>query len=111
MRVADSVISAHSRGLKSHKAIYHLNRVDINTFTVTKGIRDFIKDPLFTSQIRNVLVTGLLKHDAFHVNISKDPLNFQHYDLIKLSIYRHRICSRSNFQAFNQIFFSTNTLS
>ena len=88
MKVRDSVISAHNRGLKTQNAIYQLNHVDINTFTVTKGVREFIKDRLFPSQTPKMLVIGLLEHDAFNGNVKKNPFNFQHFDLNKIGIYR-----------------------
>lgn len=88
MRVKDSVISSHNRGLKTQNAIYHLDHVDVNTFTVTKGVRDYIKDRLYPTQTPKMLVVGLLEHDAFNGNIEKSPFNFKHFDLNKIGIYR-----------------------
>ena len=80
MRVRDSIISSHNRGVKNQIANYHLNHVDINAFTVTNGARDFNKDRLYPSQTPKMLVVGLLEHDAFNGHMSKNPINFQHVD-------------------------------
>ena len=88
MRVKESVISGHNRGLKSHNAVYNTNHVDLTSFTITKGNRDFIKDRLFTSQTPKLLVVGFLDHAAFNGDISKNPFDFQHFDLNKIGLYR-----------------------
>ena len=88
MRAKESVISAHNRGLKTQNAIYNLDHVDINTFTISKGLREFIQDNLYPSQTPKMLVVGLLEHDAFNGHVEKSPFNFQHFNLNKIGIYR-----------------------
>ena len=88
MRVKDSVISGHSRGLKSQNAKYHLNHVDISSFTITKGNRDFIKDRLFPSQTPKMLIIGCLNHAAFNGSYHTNPFDFQHFNLNKIGLYR-----------------------
>lgn len=88
MRVNDSVISGHSKGLAERNAIYNLRHMDINSFVITKGVRDFKKDRLYASQTPKMLIVGCVDHDAFNGNIKKSPFNFQNYDLNKIALYR-----------------------
>lgn len=88
MRVRDSVINGHNRGLQKHNAIYNINHVDISSFTISAGSQNYIKDRLFVSQTPKLLVVGCLEHDAFNGNVKKSPFNFQHFDINKIGLYR-----------------------
>ena len=88
MRVNDSVISGHNKGLEKHNAKYPLRHMDIGTFTITKGVSNFVKDHLYPSQTPKMLIIGCLEHDSFNGNIEKSPFNFQHFDLSKIGLYR-----------------------
>ena len=88
MRVRDSVIAGHNLGLQKRNAIYNVNHVDISSFTITKGNRNYIKDSLFPSQTPKLLVIGCLEHDAFNGNVKKSPFNFQHFNINKIGLYR-----------------------
>ena len=88
MQVMDTVISGHNKGLDRFNAKYHMNHVDITTFTVTKGIKSYIKDGLFASQVPKMVVLGMLEHDAFNGNMKKSPFNFQHFNVNKIGLYR-----------------------
>ena len=88
MRVNDSVISGHNKGLERNNAKYPLRHMDITTFTVTKGVSNYIKDRLYPSQTPKMLIIGCLEHDAFNGNIKKSPFNFQHFNLNKIGLYR-----------------------
>ena len=88
MRVRDSVIAGHNRGLQKRNAIYNINHVDISSFTITSGNRNYIKDRLFQSQTPKLLVVGCLEHDAFNGNVQKSPFNFQHFNINKIGLYR-----------------------
>ena len=88
MRVRDSVIAGHNRGLQKRNAVYNINHVDMSSFTITSGNRNYIKDRLFPSQTPKLLVVGCLEHDAFNGNIKKSPFNFQHFNINKIGLYR-----------------------
>jgi len=88
VRVNDSVISGHSKGLEKFNAKYILRHMDVNSFTLTKGISHYIKDHLYSSQTPKMLIVGCLEHDAFNGNIKKSPFNFQHFNLNKIGLYR-----------------------
>ena len=88
IRVNDSVILAHSKGLEKSNAKYLLQHVDISSFIITKDTNTYVKDHLFPSQMPKMLVIGLLDHDAFSGNMGKNPFNFENFELKKLGLYR-----------------------
>ena len=88
MRVKDAVISGHNRGLQTQNAKYHVNHVDITTFTIPSGTQNYIKDRLFPAQTPKMLIVGCLEHAAFNGDFEKNPFNFQHFDINKIGLYR-----------------------
>ena len=88
MRVKMGVISGHNKGLTSQNAKYHLHHVDITTFTITKGTRNYIKDHMYPSQTPKTVFVGFLNHAAFNGHFEKNPFNFQHYNCNKIGLYR-----------------------
>ena len=89
MRVLDSVISGHNKGLARHNAIYPLLHKSIETFTITKDVRNHIKDSLFPGLMPRMLVVGFVHHEAFNGNYNMSPFNFQHFDVNKIGLYRN----------------------
>ena len=88
VRVNDSVISAHSKGLEKSNAKYLLQHVDISSFIVPSGISNHMKDHLFPTQMPKMLVIGLVNHEAYNGSMTKNPFNFQNFDLTKIALYR-----------------------
>ena len=88
VRVMDSVLSGHNKGLEKHNAKYLLNHVTVTNFNINTGVQDHIQDNLFASQVPKLLVIGLLEHAAFNGDIKKNPFDFQHFGLNKIGLYR-----------------------
>lgn len=88
VRVKDEVINGHTVGLKARNAKYHINHVDITSFTINSGVSNYIKDQLYASQTPKMLIVGLLDHVAFNGSINTNPFNFQHFNLDKIGLYR-----------------------
>lgn len=86
--VLDSVIAGHNNGLEKYNAKYLLNHIDMNSLTITTENREFIKDGLYASQIPKLLVVGLVEHEAFNGVVTKNPFDFQNFNLEKIAIYR-----------------------
>ena len=84
----DSVLSGHNAGLDKNNAKYWLNHIDLMTLTITSEEKTFIKDSLYVSQVPKLLCIGLVDHDAFNGNITKNPFNFHHFNLDRIGLYR-----------------------
>ena len=83
-----SVIHGHALGLKRQNAIYPINHNEIITFTIPKGQKSYTKDRLFPDAAPKMLAIAMVENEAYNGNIKKNPFNFQHFDLMKISLYR-----------------------
>ena len=88
MRVKDEVVAGHTEGLKLRNASYHINHVDITSFTINAGVSNYVKDQLYASQTPKLLIVGMLDHAAFNGSLATNPFNFQHFDVDKIGLYR-----------------------
>ena len=88
INVLDSVLGGHHKGLEKFNAKYLLNHIDISNFTITKENMTFIKDGLFQAQVPKMLVIGLLDHAAFNGDMTKNPFDFQNFNLNRIGLYR-----------------------
>ena len=83
-----SVINGHALGMKRQNAIYPVNHCEILTFTIPKGQKSYTKDRLFPDGAPKMLAIAMVENEAYNGNIEKNPFNFQHFDLMKISLYR-----------------------
>ena len=85
--VARRVKLAASEQLRLEKAIsstgarYPVTHVVTKHFTVGSGASSVDLDAMFTGQIPNKIVLGMVRNDAFTGNRSLNPYNFQHFKL------------------------------
>ena len=62
-------------------ALYPVTHVVTKHFTLATGSSTIELDSLFVGQIPNKIVLGMVRNDAFSGSYSKNPYNFQHFDL------------------------------
>jgi len=92
MTVNPSVINGHEMGLKKYDALYDVNHTEIHSFTIPRAQKSFVKDSLFPIQSPKMIIVGLIANDAYNGNISKNPLNFEHFGLNQIGLYRDTDC-------------------
>ena len=64
-----------------------LTRAIQKEFSVTSGGRTFVENSLHSGQLPTKIIMGLVRNDA-HVGTYKlNPLNFQHFDVNKVSLF------------------------
>ena len=68
--------------IATHGARYPLTHVVTKNFTVAQGTSSIDIDSLFTGQIPNKVVLGMVANEAFNGAYDKSPFNFKHYNLI-----------------------------
>ena len=83
-----SVINGHALGMKKQNAIYPINHTEIITFTIPKGQKSYTKDRLFPDVAPKLLVVAMVENEAYNGTITKNPFNFQHFDLMKIALFR-----------------------
>lgn len=86
VNVNPTVLMAHAKTLNSHTAKYPYKRVEIQTITLPSGVKSSCQENLFLGKIPSRIIMALLSNDAYTGNITKNPYNFQHYNLNHLSM-------------------------
>ena len=83
-----SVINGHAVGLNTDNARYFINHSDLFVFSIPAGQASIIKENLLNAMKPKMLVVAMVENDAYNGNISKNPFNFQHFDLVHLQLTR-----------------------
>jgi len=68
-------------------AKYPIRRAVCKTITIPNTFRDINVEKLFSGQLPSRLVIGLVANDAFNGWYDRNPFNFAHFNLIKISVY------------------------
>ena len=69
-------------------AIYEINRVEIDTIPIKAKTTEEIKDELFHMRVPKYLLMFMVSNSAFHGDYTKNPFNFQHFNLKSLQVTR-----------------------
>ncbi len=85
-KVNPQVVLAHNNILEKTTAKYPIRRVDVKTFTLSKGIQSYVQDNISNGNIPTRVVIGFVDSEAYNGKISLNPFNFKHYELSKISL-------------------------
>jgi hypothetical protein len=86
VRVAPVVSLGHAAALETGNAKYPINRVECKTFSIQTGMQSVTQEQVFQGQLPSRIVIGCVDHDAFDGMYTKNPYNFKHYKMTKLSL-------------------------
>ena len=86
VRVAPVVSLGHAAALETGNAKYPINRVECKTFSIQTGMQSVTQEQVFQGQLPSRIVIGCADHDAFDGMYTKNPYNFKHYKMTKLSL-------------------------
>jgi len=87
VKLSPSVFLAHAKALENSTAKYPIRRAVCKTITIPTGFRDVSHEKLFSGQLPTRLVIGLVRNDAFNGTFARNPFNFQHFNLMEISVY------------------------
>ena len=75
-------LSHFEQNIQQEPLIYSYDKCQIHYFPYAKGLNDLSVYSMFhTDKLPSYLVFGLVDNDAFDGSMSKNPFNFQHFDL------------------------------
>ena len=86
VKVHPSIQLDHIRGLERMTAKYPVSRVETKVFSVPKGNMMANQENLFLGQLPKRLVIGMVENKAFNGDKTKNPYNFQHFDVSYLAL-------------------------
>ena len=81
LKLSPTTVLAHNESLKLTPAVYPFWKSDIKTFTISGGSMMFSTDDCFQGQVPNKMVVGFTSSAAYSGDFSKNPFNFQHFNL------------------------------
>ncbi len=88
VKCTPSVLEGHEIGLERMNAVYPLNHMEMNTFTVGGGQQSTNKENCLRGRLPKMVVIGMVTNAAFNGDFTKDPFNFQHFGLTYLGLFR-----------------------
>ncbi|KAK3106814.1 hypothetical protein FSP39_000416 [Pinctada imbricata] len=87
LQVNPAVIYGHSVIMKTNPALYPYTRTEVKMMAIPAGQVNFTWDNMFQGIRPNKLVIGFVDSEAVAGPYSKNPFNFQHFDLSSLTLY------------------------
>ena len=87
IKVNPAIAIMHAQLLKSVNAKYPIMRSDLKTISLPKGSQQVNIDDLFHSYIPNKLIITMVTSVAMNGNYTKNPFNFQNFDVNSIAVY------------------------
>jgi len=87
VKLSPAVFLAHAKALESSNAKYPVRRVVCKSVTVPQGFYDLTHEKLFSGQLPNRIIIGMVTNDAFVGRKEHNPYNFQHFNLTEISVF------------------------
>jgi hypothetical protein len=72
--------------LRTHNALYNMQRTELKSFTVAKGDTTFTREHISLGLSPNYAIVGLVSTEAMQGSLRKNPFNFPHYNLKRISM-------------------------
>ena len=72
--------------IKAEVVPYHLNRIVLKEFTIPAGVKQFPVNQLHKGDLPAKVVLGLVDNGALTGDFTKNPYNFQHFDVSEVSL-------------------------
>lgn len=85
--VNSDVIVAHAETLKKVPAIIPFTENNIKTFSIPSGMLSWNGENIYTGDIPNKVVVALTSAEGFSGSFTKNPFNFEHFNLSSIGFY------------------------
>ncbi|KAK3109146.1 hypothetical protein FSP39_023936 [Pinctada imbricata] len=87
LQVNPAVIYGHAEIMKTMPALYPYTRTEVKMMAIPAGQVTFTWDNMFQGVRPNKLVIGFVESEAVAGSYSKNPFNFQHFNLNRIGVY------------------------
>jgi len=87
VKLSPTVFLAHAKALENSTAKYPIKRVVCKAFAIPQNYLDANYEKVFLGQLPTRIVVGLVDNRAFNGDRTRNPFNFQHFDLSEISLY------------------------
>ena len=79
--IAPHIRESHAKALLSRRMKYPMTKVEMKFFTRGSGRNDLSEPNLVNGTLPSRVIVGLVRSDAFNGNLTKNPFNFQHFNV------------------------------
>ena len=86
VKLDPGVILNHRRQIRETPAKYVINRSNVIQNVIPKGSTEFYWDGIFPKAIPSKVVFGLLSQTSVNGDYTKNPFNFQHFNMTEVSL-------------------------
>jgi hypothetical protein len=87
VRAHPSILLAHNKTLKKGFLVrYNLTRVELKSFTFSKGAQSLSIDIVVVGTVAKRLLLTMLKNTDYLGSMDSNPYNFKHYDKLFLVV-------------------------
>ena len=86
VKVSSAVQLAHERALDIGNVKYPIRRVECKSYTIAAGLRSSSEDNLFSGQLPNRIVFGMVTNDAYTGSTETNPFNFRHFGVNNITL-------------------------
>jgi len=88
VKLIPSILEAHEDGLKKHNALYPVQHMRMETFTVAKGSQSLSRENIFQGKMPKFVVVAMVENSAYNGAYNKNPYHFQHFDVNYVGLFR-----------------------
>ena len=79
--IAPHIRESHAKALISRRIKYPMTKVEMKFFTRGSGRNDLSEPNLVNGTLPKRIIIGLVRSDAFNGNLTKNPFNFNHFNV------------------------------
>ncbi|XP_071138715.1 uncharacterized protein F54H12.2-like [Mytilus edulis] len=101
VKINPAVIYGHAEILKTVNAKYPFTKSEVKQIAIAKGTVNFSQDQLFQNTRPDRVVVGFVNAKAAAGDFSKNPFNFQHFNLNQIGLYVDNIPVSGNVMRLN----------
>ena len=80
-QISSHILESHNKALQSRNYKFPLTRVAMKFHTYGSGRNDLSEQNLVSGPLPTKVIVGLVRSDAFNGLSTKNPLNFEHFEL------------------------------
>ena len=83
VKMSDMTVREHAMRLRKSPLIYPITRTTMKEYTIGSGEKTKYISNLFSGQLPKSIIIGLVSDEAASGTASKNPFNFQHFNLME----------------------------
>lgn len=103
--VNDDIVTAHNRALQISYAKYPIDRFEVRSQTIDKGVFQKNVENVIHGQLPKKIFVALIDNEAFNGSYTKNPFLYKHYNLSAITcvVNSNRLEYKPNFSEYSYL--------